>query len=54
MPRLSTVLWWLFIGFIAWMIVVNPSGAAVIAHGIGHFLSKAAHGISTFLTTTFH
>jgi len=51
MPRLSTVLWWLFIGFIVWMIVVNPSGAAVIAHGIGHLFTRAANGVSAFLTS---
>jgi hypothetical protein len=51
MPRLSTILWWLFFGFIAYWVVTNPAGAAAAVHGIGHFLAGAARGLTAFLSS---
>jgi hypothetical protein len=51
MPRLSTILWLLFWGFIAWFIIKNPAGAAHTVNHIGSGLSSAASGVSTFLSS---
>ena len=51
MPRMSTILWLLFWGFIIWWIVSNPAGAAHTVHNLGSGLSRAAHGVSTFLSS---
>jgi len=48
MPRLSTVLWWLFIAFIIWFILTQPAGAANLAHSIGHLFTRAANGLASF------
>lgn len=51
MPKLSTVLWWLAIGFVIWWIVEDPHGAAHVVTNLGNFLTTAAHGISTFFAS---
>jgi hypothetical protein len=48
---LKTILGWLAVAFIVWWILVEPAAAAQVVHNIGAFLSSAAHGISTFLTS---
>jgi len=48
---LKTVLGWAAVAFIVWWILVEPAAAAHVVHNIGAFLSSAAHGISTFITS---
>lgn len=50
MPRLSTVLWWLAIGFVVYWVVTNPAGAAHAVHAIGHLFTEAARGLSAFFS----
>lgn len=50
MPRLSTIVWWAFLIFVAWFIVTSPHAAAQAVHGIGHLFTQAAHGVSAFIT----
>ena len=42
---------WLALAFVVWWILVEPASAAHVVHNIGAFLSSAAHGISTFVTS---
>ena len=42
---------WLALAFVIWWILVEPASAAHVVHNIGAFLSSAAHGISTFVTS---
>ena len=42
---------WAALAFIIWWILVEPTAAAHVVHNIGAFLSSAAHGISTFITS---
>ena len=47
----KSILGWVVLAFIVWWILVEPTAAAHVVHNIGAFLSSAAHGISTFLTS---
>jgi hypothetical protein len=49
--NLKTILGWVAVAFVVWWILVEPTAAAQVVHNIGAFLSSAAHGISTFLTS---
>jgi len=49
--NLKTVIGWLAVAFILWWIIVEPASAAAVVHGIGNFLSNAAHGIATFVAS---
>jgi hypothetical protein len=42
---------WAVLAFVIWWILVEPAAAAHVVHNIGAFLSSAAHGISTFITS---
>ena len=42
---------WAVLAFIIWFILVEPTAAAEVVHNIGAFLSSAAHGFSTFITS---
>ena len=42
---------WAVLAFIIWFIIFEPTAAAQVVHNIGAFLSSAAHGISTFITS---
>jgi hypothetical protein len=47
----KSILGWVVLAFIVWWILVEPAAAAHVVHNIGAFLSSAAHGISTFITS---
>jgi hypothetical protein len=49
--NLKTVIGWLVLAFILWWIIVEPASAAAVVHGIGNFLSSAAHGLATFFSS---
>jgi hypothetical protein len=49
--NLKTIAGWAAVAFIVWWILVEPAAAAHVVHNIGAFLSSAAHGISTFVTS---
>lgn len=42
---------WAALAFVIWFILVEPAAAAHTVHNIGVFLSSAAHGLSTFITS---
>jgi len=48
---LKTVLGWIAVAFIVWFIIAEPTAAAHVVHNIGAFLSAAAHGFSTFISS---
>ncbi len=48
---LKTVLGWAALAFVVWFVIAEPTAAAHIVHNIGAFLSSAAHGISTFISS---
>ena len=47
----KSIVGWIVLAFIVWWILVEPAAAAHVVHNIGAFLSSAAHGISTFVTS---
>jgi hypothetical protein len=49
--NLKSIAGWLALAFVVWWILVEPTAAAHVVHNIGAFLSSAAHGISTFVTS---
>ena len=49
--NLKAIAGWAALAFIVWWILVEPAAAAHVVHNIGAFLSSAAHGISTFVTS---
>ena len=49
--NLKTIAGWAALAFVVWWILVEPTAAAHVVHNIGAFLSSAAHGISTFVTS---
>jgi hypothetical protein len=49
--NLKTVLGWAALAFVVWWIIVAPTSAAHIVHNIGAFLSTAAHGFSSFVSS---
>ena len=42
---------WLAAALIVWWIATDPAGAAAFAHKAGDFISKAAHGFTTFFAS---
>ena len=49
--NLKTVIGWVALAFVIWWIMVEPAAAAHVVHNIGAFLSSAAHGLSTFVSS---
>jgi len=49
--NLKTVLGWVALAFVVWWIVTAPTSAAHIVHNVGNFLSTAAHGFSSFVSS---
>jgi hypothetical protein len=49
--NLKTIIGWLALAFVLWLVIAEPATAAHIVHNIGAFLSSAAHGFSTFLSS---
>jgi hypothetical protein len=49
--NLKSIAGWLALAFVIWWILVEPTAAAHVVHNIGAFLSSAAHGVSTFVTS---
>ena len=39
--------WWALAALIAWWVIQDPASAARLVHGIGGFLTHAAHSLST-------
>ena len=38
---------WALVALIAWWVIQDPTSAARLVHGIGGFLTHAAHSLST-------
>jgi hypothetical protein len=49
--NLKQVLGWAAVAFILFYLIKEPTGAAHVVRNIGNFLSSAAHGFSSFLTS---
>ena len=49
--NLKTVLGWVALAFVIWWVIEQPAAAAHLVHNIGAFLSSAAHGLSTFVSS---
>ena len=43
---------WLLVALIAWWVIQDPASAARLVHGIGGFLTHAAHSLSTLTSGT--
>jgi hypothetical protein len=48
---LSSVIRYLAIAFVVWWVIQEPASAARLVHGVGAFLSSAAHGLSNFVAS---
>ena len=48
---IKTILGWLALAFVVWWVIVQPTAAAHLVHNIGVFLSTAAHGLSSFVSS---
>jgi hypothetical protein len=51
MPTFKQLLFWTGIALIVWFIIEEPTTAAHVVHNIGTFLSTAARGVSTFVSS---
>lgn len=49
--KLGSIIKWLLVAFVVWWIIESPGNAAHLVHNIGAFLSSAAHGVSSFVTS---
>ena len=47
----KTLMGWVVIAFVVWWVIEEPASAAHLVHNIGAFLSTAAHGLSSFVTS---
>ncbi|HZI75808.1 MAG TPA: hypothetical protein VFD73_17650, partial [Gemmatimonadales bacterium] len=47
----KTLMGWVAIAFVVWWVIEEPASAAHLVHNIGAFLSTAAHGLSSFVTS---
>jgi hypothetical protein len=47
----KTIAGWAAIAFVVWWIIEQPSSAAHLVHNIGAFLSTAASGLSSFVSS---
>ncbi len=43
---------WALIAITAWWVIQDPTSAARLVHGIGGFLTHAAHSLSTLTSGT--
>lgn len=49
--KFRTILMYLFIAFVIWWIIQQPTNAAHLVHNIGTLLTDAANGLSHFVTS---
>jgi hypothetical protein len=49
-PPFRVILGWAIVIFLVWFAIKNPDQAAADVRWIGHVLSVAAHGLTTFLS----
>jgi hypothetical protein len=47
----KTIAGWAAIAFIVWWVIEQPTAAAHLVHNIGAFLSTAAAGLSSFVSS---
>jgi hypothetical protein len=47
----KTIAGWAAIAFVVWWIIEQPDSAAHLVHNIGTFLSTAASGLSSFVSS---
>ena len=47
----KTIAGWAAIAFIVWWVIEQPTAAAHLVHNIGTFLSTAASGLSSFVSS---
>ena len=43
---------WALVALIAWWVIQDPASAARLVHGLGGFLTHAAHSLSTLTSGT--
>ena len=49
--NLKTIAGWAAVAFVIWWVIEQPSSAAHLVHNIGAFLSTAASGLSSFVSS---
>jgi hypothetical protein len=49
--KFRTILMYLFIAFVIWWIIQQPTNAAHLVHNIGTLLTDAANGLSHFVSS---
>jgi hypothetical protein len=49
-PPFRVILGWAIVIFLVWFAIKNPNQAAADVRWMGHVLSVAAHGLTTFLS----
>jgi hypothetical protein len=47
----KTIAGWAAIAFVVWWVIEQPQAAAHLVHNIGVFLSTAASGLSSFVSS---
>jgi hypothetical protein len=47
----KTIAGWAAVAFIVWWVIEQPTAAAHLGHNIGTFLSTAASGLSSFVSS---
>ena len=47
----KTIAGWAAVAFVIWWVIEQPTAAAHLVHNIGTFLSTAAAGLSSFVSS---